>query len=103
MATGFIVYYSIFGLFATYLTHDLHLSPAEVGWPLVFTNAATFVASFFWGWLAGKIGRRWAMIIPELLGLCLCPIYLLTTDLHDDRHRLYPATRLRRGDVWSEP
>jgi SHS family lactate transporter-like MFS transporter len=80
MASGFIVYYSIFGLFATYLTHDLHLSPAAVGWPLVFTNAATFVASFFWGWLSDKIGRRWAMIIPGILGLCLCPIYLLTTD-----------------------
>ncbi|HEY8288644.1 MAG TPA: MFS transporter [Acetobacteraceae bacterium] len=80
MASGFIVYYAAFGLFATYLTRDLHLSPAMVGWPLVATNAVTFIASFFWGWLADKIGRRWAMIIPALLGLLVTPIYLLTTD-----------------------
>jgi MFS transporter, SHS family, lactate transporter len=80
MASAFTVYYSIFGLFATWLTKDLHLSPAAVGWPLVLTNAATFAASFLWGWLADKIGRRWAMIIPGILGLMLCPVYLLTSD-----------------------
>ncbi|WP_158932799.1 MFS transporter [Acidisphaera sp. S103] len=80
MASGFIVYYSVFGLFATYLTRDLHMSPSAVGWPLVFTNAATFVASFLWGGLSDKIGRRWAMIIPAILGFCLTPIYLLTAD-----------------------
>jgi len=42
-------YYSIFGLFPTYLTKDLHLSPALVGLPLILTNATTFVASFLWG------------------------------------------------------
>ncbi|HEY4172682.1 MAG TPA: MFS transporter [Rhodopila sp.] len=80
MASGFVVYYSVFGLFATYLTRDLHMSPSAVGWPLVFTNAATFVASFLWGGLSDKIGRRWAMIIPAILGFCLTPIYLLTAD-----------------------
>jgi SHS family lactate transporter-like MFS transporter len=80
MASGFVVYYSVFGLFATYLTKDLHMSPAAVGWPLVFTNAATFIASFLWGGLSDKIGRRWAMIIPAVLGFCITPVYLLTTD-----------------------
>ena len=80
MASGFVVYYSIFGLFATYLTKDLHMSPAAVGWPLVLTNAATFAASFFWGALSDKIGRRWAMIIPAILGFCITPVYLLTAD-----------------------
>jgi MFS transporter, SHS family, lactate transporter len=80
MASAFVVYYSIFGLFATWLTKDLHMSPAATGWPLVLTNAATFGASFVWGALADKIGRRWAMIIPGILGLGLCPVYLLTND-----------------------
>jgi SHS family lactate transporter-like MFS transporter len=80
MASGFVVYYSIFGLFATYLTRDLHMSPAAVGWPLVLTNAATFCASFFWGALSDRIGRRWSMIIPAVLGFCIAPVYLLTTD-----------------------
>jgi SHS family lactate transporter-like MFS transporter len=80
MASGFVVYYSVFGLFATYLTRDLHMSPAAVGWPLVLTNAATFAASFLWGGLSDRIGRRWAMIIPAIIGFFITPVYLLTTD-----------------------
>src|SRR3954447_19616350 len=64
LISAFIVYYSIFGLFATYMTRELHLTAAEVGWPLAFSNGLTFIASFVWGTLADRIGRRWAMIIP---------------------------------------
>ena len=63
MASGFVVYYSIFSLFATHLQKDLGLSPGLVAVPLMISNAATFVASFLWGWLADRLGRRWAMII----------------------------------------
>jgi SHS family lactate transporter-like MFS transporter len=80
LGSAFTVYYSIFGLFATYLTKDLHLSASAVGWPLAFSNGFTFIASFFWGTLADKIGRRWAMIIPAILGFFVTPFYLLTTD-----------------------
>ena len=80
MASGFVIYYATFGMFATYMTKDLHLSPAAVGWPLVFTNLATFVTSFFWGWIADVIGRRWAMIIPAVIGFCITPFILLTSD-----------------------
>ncbi|MBV9861217.1 MAG: MFS transporter [Alphaproteobacteria bacterium] len=80
LASAFTIYYSIFGLFATYLTKELHLSSAAVGWPLVFSNAATFLASFLWGGLADRIGRRWAMIVPAILGLFVVPFYLLSTD-----------------------
>jgi SHS family lactate transporter-like MFS transporter len=80
MASAFTVYYSIFGLFATYLQRDLHLSAAAVGWPLVFSNAATFIFSFLWGSVADIWGRRWAMIIPAIIGLFVTPFYLMTTD-----------------------
>lgn len=80
MSSGFVTYYATFGLFATYLQKDLHLSPAAVGWPLVFTNIATFVSAFFWGTLSDRIGRRWAMIIPAGIGLLITPFYLTTTD-----------------------
>jgi MFS transporter, SHS family, lactate transporter len=46
----------------------------------VFTNIATFVSAFFWGALADKIGRRWAMIIPAGIGLLITPLYLATVD-----------------------
>jgi SHS family lactate transporter-like MFS transporter len=78
--SAFTVYYSIFGLFATYLTGELHLTPSQVGWPLVFSNGLTFLASFLWGTLADRIGRRWAMIIPAVIGAAIAPVYLLTTD-----------------------
>src|SRR5690348_5489955 len=80
MASGFVAYYSIFGLFATYLTKDLHLSPALVALPLILINAMTFATSFLWGWVADLLGRRWAMIIPALLGLLIAPVYLMTSD-----------------------
>jgi len=80
MASGFIVYYSIFGLFATHLQKDLALSAALVSVPLMFSNAATFAASFLWGWMADVVGRRWAMILPAIIALAISPFYLLTND-----------------------
>ncbi|HQT78235.1 MAG: hypothetical protein B7Z80_13830 [Rhodospirillales bacterium 20-64-7] len=80
LMSGFVVYYSIFGLFATYLTRELHLTAAQVGWPLAFSNGLTFLASFLWGSLTDSIGRRWAMIIPAIVGAAVAPIYLLTHD-----------------------
>jgi SHS family lactate transporter-like MFS transporter len=80
MASAFTVYYSIFGLFATYMTRDLHLSAAQVGWTLAASNALTFLASFLWGTVSDKFGRRWAMIIPAILGFVVTPFYLVSTD-----------------------
>jgi SHS family lactate transporter-like MFS transporter len=80
LMSAFTVYYSIFGLFATYMTRELHLTAAQVGWPLAFSNGLTFLASFLWGSLSDSIGRRWAMIIPAVIGAAIAPIYLLTTD-----------------------
>jgi SHS family lactate transporter-like MFS transporter len=80
LISAFTVYYSIFGLFATYLTRELHLSASAVGWPLAFSNGLTFLFSFVWGGLADSIGRRWAMIIPATIGAVVAPIYLLTSD-----------------------
>jgi len=80
LVSAYVVYYSLFGLFATYLTKDLHLTAAQVGWPIAASNAVTFVFSFIWGGLTDKIGRRWAMIIPATIGFFVTPIYLLTSD-----------------------
>jgi MFS transporter, SHS family, lactate transporter len=80
MSSGFVTYYATFGLFATYLQKDLKMSAAAVGWPLVLANIATFLAAFFWGALADRIGRRWAMILPAGIGLLVTPLYLATAD-----------------------
>jgi SHS family lactate transporter-like MFS transporter len=80
LMSAFTVYYSIFGLFATYMTRELHLTASQVGWPLAFSNGLTFIASFLWGSLTDSLGRRWAMIIPAVIGALIAPIYLLTTD-----------------------
>lgn len=81
MASGFVTYYSVNALFATHLQKDLGLSPAMVATPIALANIAVFVASGWWGWLADKIGRRWAMIIPALLAVPVAPLYLLTNNL----------------------
>ena len=80
MAGIFIVYYSIFALFATHLQKDLHYTPADVAKPILFANLVSFFAQGFWGMVADRFGRRWAMIIPSALAIFVTPVYLLTTD-----------------------
>ncbi len=76
MASGFVIYYTVFGLFAVHLEKDLHFSPGLVALPLALTNVATFLASGLWGWISDRIGRRWGMIIPALIGVLITPLYL---------------------------
>jgi SHS family lactate transporter-like MFS transporter len=59
MAASFVIYYSVYGMFAT------HLQKA-------------FLASGFWGYVADVAGRRWAMIIPAAIGALVTPFYLLS-------------------------
>jgi MFS transporter, SHS family, lactate transporter len=80
MASGFVVGYSIGGLFPTYLQRDLHLSPGLVALPVMLQSLLFFVSGFFWGWVADRYGRRWAMILPAICGIPLVPFYLFTTD-----------------------
>jgi MFS transporter, SHS family, lactate transporter len=80
LASSFIVGYSIGGMFATYLQHDLHLSPGLVALPVMLQSLGQFVAGFGFGWVSDQIGRRWAMILPALIGLPLVPLYLFTHD-----------------------
>ncbi|MBV8652291.1 MAG: MFS transporter [Alphaproteobacteria bacterium] len=79
MASSFVVYYSVYGMFATHLQKDLNLGAAMVGMPIAFANLVAFLASGFWGWIADRYGRRWAMIIPAAIGLWITPFYLFTT------------------------
>jgi len=76
MASGFVTYYTVFGLFATHLQKDLHFGPGDVALPIALANVATFVSSCFFGAVSDKIGRRWSMIIPALIGILISPFYL---------------------------
>jgi MFS transporter, SHS family, lactate transporter len=79
MASGFVVYYSVYGMFATHLQRDLHFGPALIATPIALSNLVGFCASSFWGVVADRLGRRWAMIIPAVIGIFITPFYLLTT------------------------
>jgi SHS family lactate transporter-like MFS transporter len=76
MASGFVTYYTVFGLFATHLQRDLHFGPGDVALPIALANVATFVSSCIFGAISDRIGRRWAMIIPALIGIAITPFYL---------------------------
>ena len=80
MASAFVIYYANYALFATHLQLDLHLSPALVALPIALANTCFFLSSLFWGWLAERIDRRWAIIIPAALGVPTAILYLLTQD-----------------------
>jgi MFS transporter, SHS family, lactate transporter len=76
MGSGFVVYYTVFGLFPTHLQKDLHFSPGAVALPVALANVMTFVSSCIWGYVADRLGRRWSMIIPALIGIAITPFYL---------------------------
>ncbi len=80
MASGFVIGYSIGGMFPTYLQKDLGLSPTLVALPIMLQSLLFFVSGFIWGWVSDRIGRRWSMILPALIGLPLTPLYLFTQD-----------------------
>ena len=80
MASAFVVGYSILALFPTHLQKDLNLSPGLVALPVLLQNAMFFLSGPFWGWLADRVGRRIAIIIPAVITIPIAPAYLLTDD-----------------------
>lgn len=59
MASGFVIYDSIWALFATQLK-DLGLSPAMIAAPIAIANLVAFLASGLWGVVltpSGATGR----------------------------------------------
>src|SRR5271166_1253608 len=80
MASAFVVGYSIGGLFPTYLQKDLQLSPGLVALPVMLQSTVFFLSGSFWGWLADRVGRRMAIIVPALLTIPIVPLYLMTGD-----------------------
>jgi MFS transporter, SHS family, lactate transporter len=80
MASNFVLYYSIWALFATHLQADLHLTTMGTAVPFMLANIASFLGMSFWGWTADHIGRRWAMMIPASIAILVAPTYLFTND-----------------------
>jgi SHS family lactate transporter-like MFS transporter len=76
----FVVYLSLFPLFASWLQKDLQFPAASVAYPIALANLVAFFAMGFWGTVSDRIGRRWAIIIPAALGCFVAPIYLTTSD-----------------------
>src|SRR5438445_10906431 len=80
MASAFVVGYSIGALFPTYLQKDLGLSAGLVALPVMLQSLVFFLSGTFWGWLADRVGRRMAIILPALLTIPITPLYLMTGD-----------------------
>src|SRR5215469_159344 len=57
-ASGFVTGYSQGGMFPTYLQKEVGLSPAFVALPVMLQSLMFFLSSFFWGWVADRVGRR---------------------------------------------
>jgi SHS family lactate transporter-like MFS transporter len=81
MCGQFLIYYSMFSVFAAWLQKDLKFAAAAVAAPIALANLVAFFAMGFWGLMGDKIGRRWAIMIPAAIGCVVAPMYLNTTDL----------------------
>jgi SHS family lactate transporter-like MFS transporter len=54
----------------------MHFGTGDVALPVFISNLMLFVSNCIWGWVADRIGRRWAMIIPAAVGIFVTPFYL---------------------------
>jgi MFS transporter, SHS family, lactate transporter len=77
MGSAFVVGYSIGTLFPTYLQRDLHLSAALVALPVMLQSLMFFLSAAAWGWVADRLGRRWALILPAVCAIPITPLYLM--------------------------
>jgi SHS family lactate transporter-like MFS transporter len=78
MASAFVIGYSIGGLFPTYLQKDVGLSAGYVALPVLLQSLVFFLSSALWGFMADRVGRRWAILVPALLTIPVAPLYLMT-------------------------
>src|ERR1700749_3969799 len=76
MASNFVLYYSIWSLFATHLQQDLKLTAMGTAVPFLLANILSFLGMCFWGWTADIIGGRWAMLLPAAIAIPIAPLYL---------------------------
>jgi SHS family lactate transporter-like MFS transporter len=81
MSGVMVVYYSIYGLFATWLQKEFQVSAAVVATPILLANLATFGIAGFWGSIADNVGRRRTIITQAIIACVVAPTYLLTSDL----------------------
>lgn len=75
-------YYSVFGLFATWLQTEFRISATVIATPVLLANVASFASCWVWGALADRIGRRGTCVIVTLIGCIVAPCYLLTRDIN---------------------
>ena len=80
MSSAFCVYYSIWALFSTYLQKEHAWTPLMVALPIFWANIVGVFGSGFWGLVADKWGRRWAIMIPAFIAMFVTPLYLWTKD-----------------------
>jgi MFS transporter, SHS family, lactate transporter len=78
MASAFVIGYSIGGMFPSYLQRDLGLSAGYVALPNFLQSLVFFLSSALWGFMAERVGRRWAILVPALLTIPVAPLYLMT-------------------------
>jgi SHS family lactate transporter-like MFS transporter len=78
LSAAFMVsYYAVTYWYATFLRErQLNTLPY-----LIALNVGGIVGSAFWGWISeGRLGRRGAVTCAALLGIVVCPMYVLTDD-----------------------
>ncbi len=77
-----IVYYSVYGLLATWLETELKVGAAIIATAVLLSNLAGFASCWVWGGLADLIGRRWSNMIQAAITCAVAPAYLLTHDVN---------------------
>ena len=77
-----VAYYSVYGLFATWLQTEFRIDAGVVATAVLLSNLAGLASCFVWGSLADAIGRRRTGMLQAAIGCAVAPAYLLTRDVN---------------------
>lgn len=78
--TAFVAYYGASTWLPSYLATERGMDPKSVATFMTVLNLGMFVGYLVFGWLADKIGRKFALMISFFGAGILMPIYGLATD-----------------------
>lgn len=77
---AFVGYYGVTTWLPSYLETERYLDPQTVGQYMTWLNLGMFVGYLVFGWIADKVGKRFALCLSLLGAGVLMPIYGLVTD-----------------------
>jgi MFS transporter, SHS family, lactate transporter len=81
MAALSFISHGTMDIYPTFLQLQHHFSPSRTALVTIISMVGSILGGILAGWASDRFGRRWAMIVPIVLGLILIPPWAYATAL----------------------